>query len=151
MKRLFVTMLVVLAALVVLAPATAAPPTNAQLAARLKALEARNARLEKKVQKLEKDLDSVGGLAATSLVFSVCGFSQTADALQGTWNVIDQISVATPGIARTFFGTQVPVVDPLNSCTLLRLTRVQTVPPTVAPFSALLGLLRSSSFGGIRP
>ncbi len=129
-----------------LAPsALAAAPTNAQLQAEIKALQARATKQDKLIKKLQTDVDNAGGLAATALVFSGCSTSIVADALQGTWAVIDQIALAEPAIAHTFFGPQVPIADPLNSCTLLKVTRLQPVPPTITTFSALYGVLRAST------
>lgn len=129
-------------ALLVPPVALAAPPTNAQLAAQLKALQAKVTKQDKTIKALQKGVGEAGGLAAAGLAFSACGFAITADALQGTFSVIDQISINTPNVARTFFGPQVPVSDP-GACTALRVVRTQVVPPTSAGFSALLSLLRA--------
>jgi hypothetical protein len=62
----------------------------------------------------------------------------TADAIQGTWTVIDQI--AQPSLQKTFFGPQVAVNDPINACAEIEITRTP-VQANIAPFSALLALL----------
>ena len=129
-------------ALLVAPAALAAPPTNAQLASQLKALQAKVTKQDKTIKSLQKAVSDAGGLAAAGLAFSACGFAISADALQGTFNVIDQISINTPNVARAFFGAQVPVTD-AGSCTALRVVRTQAVPPTTAAFSALLSLLRA--------
>jgi hypothetical protein len=134
-------------ALVLLVPqaAFAAPPTNAQLAAQIKALQAKVTKQEKTIKTLQTAVKDAGGLAAAGLAFSACGFAITADAVQGTWSVIDQVSINTPNILRTFFGPQTPVNEQ-GACTALQVVRTQVVPPTVAAFSALLSLLRPASF-----
>ncbi len=133
-------------ALILLVPpaALAAAPTNAQLAAQIKALQAKVAKQDKTIKKLQTDVDDAGGLAAADLAFAACGLAIAADALQGTFSVVDQISVNTPNIARTFFGPQVPVNDS-GACAALKVIRTQAVPPTTAAFSAVLSLLSASS------
>lgn len=131
-------------ALLVPQAALAAPPTNAQLGARLKALEAKVAKQDKTIKALTTAVNEAGGLAAGGLAFAACGLAITADAVQGQFNVTDQIAVNTPNVARTFFGTQTPI-DDKGSCTALQVVRTQVVPPTTLAFSALLSLLRSPS------
>jgi hypothetical protein len=141
-------------ALLVAPAALAAPPTNAQLASQLKALQAKVTKQDRTIKALQRTVNEVGGLAVAGIAFSACGFAISADALQGTFNVIDQISINTPNVARTFFGPQTPVSDE-GRCTALRVVRTQAVPPTTAAFSALLSLLRApaafdaaKAFGG---
>jgi hypothetical protein len=122
----------------------AAPPTNAQLAARLKALEAKVAKQEKTIKALTTTVNDARGLAAFGLAFSACGLANTADAVQGQFSVTDQIAVNTPNVAHTFFGVQTPVSDQ-GACGLLKVVRTQVIPPTTAAFSALLSLLQSST------
>ena len=133
---------VALLALFAAPAALAAAPTNAQLAARIKALETKLAKDEKTIKTLRSDLNDVGGLAVGTLFFSACGFAITADAFQGQFSVTDQISVNTPNVARAFFGPQTPVSDQ-TACTQLKVVRTQAVPPTTAAFSALLSLIRA--------
>jgi hypothetical protein len=128
-------------ALIVPQAVLAAPPTNAQLAARLKALEAKVAKQEKTIKTLTTNLNEVGGLAVGALAFAACGLAITADAVQGQFGITDQIAVNTPNIAHTFFGVQTPVNDQ-GRCALLQVVRTQVVPPTTAAFSALLSLLQ---------
>jgi hypothetical protein len=53
--------------------------------------------------------------------------------------VIDQISTATQG-GKVYFGPQVPLADK-GACAEFRITRSQSVPPTVSVFSSLVTLL----------
>ena len=140
-------------AFALLAPqaALAAPPTNAQLSARLKALEAKVARQDTTIKtqaatikKLTTDVGDAALVAGFGVAFSVCGLAITADAVQGQFNVTDQVSVNTPNIARAFFGPQTPVSDQ-GACEALRVVRTQAIPPSTAAFSALLSLLQTSS------
>jgi hypothetical protein len=60
----------------------------------------------------------------------------TADALQGSWTVVDQVN-GTP-----IFGPQVAVND-FRVCGLLEFTRAPTqVPPNVSVFNSLLAVFR---------
>jgi hypothetical protein len=122
----------------------AAPPTNAQLAARLKALEAKVAKQEKTIKALTTAVNDAGGLASAGLAFSACGLAITADAVQGHFSITDQIATNTPNVAKTFFGVQTPVSDQ-GRCAALQVVRSQVVPPTTAAFSALLSLLQPRS------
>ena len=128
--------------LVVVPAATAAPPTLASLARDVKALRADLKKAQAQIKKLEAaNAEQDVGIAA-SIVLTACSASITSDLFQGTWNVIDQVALATP-LARAFFGAQTPVIDPVNSCSLLNVARVQVVPPTISPFSSLFALLRA--------
>jgi hypothetical protein len=106
----------------------------------------RIAALEKRVKTLEKDLkkarESVFTLALVSLAelaYSECLTAVTADAVSGTWSVIDQLAQATQA-GKVYFGPQ-PVVSDYNACKLAQYTRAPAVPPTLAPFSALTALI----------
>jgi hypothetical protein len=116
--------------------------TPAQVAAlqrRATALERRVKTLETNLKKAQTDLTAARNVAAIGLVYSLCFTAVTADALSGTWNVVDQISTATQA-GKVYFGPQ-PVVDDQESCQALQLTRTQAIPPTLGPFSALTALL----------
>jgi hypothetical protein len=131
-------------ALLVAPAGLAAVPTNAQLAAQLKALRAKVTKQDRTIRTLQAAVNEARGLAAGGLAFSACGFAITSDALQGTFGVVDQLSVNTPNVARAIFGPQTPISD-AGACTALQVVRAQTVPPTTATFSALLSLLRAPS------
>jgi hypothetical protein len=124
--------------------ALAAGPTNAQLAAQIKALQARVTKDEKTIKTLQQNVDEAGVVGAAALTFGICGLAIASDVDQGIFAVLDQIAVNTPNVARTFFGPQVPITEP-GACNALKVVRTQAVPPTTAAFSALFSLLRSSS------
>ena len=140
MKRILAAALAVVT-LVVAPTALAAGPTLASLARDVKALKADLKKAQATIKKLEAANSEQDIGIAASLVFTACSASITSDLFQGTWNVVDQVALATP-LARAFFGAQTPVVDPINSCSLLNVARVQIVPPTISPFSSLFSLLR---------
>jgi hypothetical protein len=129
MKRVCVTALIALAALVVAAPAPAAGPT-------LKSLQRQLTTLKKEVTTLKKQVREARSVAATALVYGACSTAVTADALQGTWTFLDQKHA-------TGFGPQTPVND-FQTCQPLRITRAPTaVPPNVSTFNSLLALFRT--------
>lgn len=131
-------------ALLVPPAALAAAPTNAQLAAQIKALQKKSAAQDKTIKALKTQVDEALGVGASALVFGICGLAITSDAIQGTFAVIDQISINTPNVVKTFFGPQVPISD-AGACDALKVVRTQVVPPTTAAFSALFSLLRAST------
>lgn len=121
--------------------AAAQTPADRKLAA----LQKQATALAKRVKTLETGLKAAQAtvketelVAAVGLVLTGCIVAVTADAFTGTWNVIDQI--ATTAQAKTYFGQQAVVSD-FQTCSTLRVTRQQTVPPSVGPFSALAALL----------
>ena len=120
MKRLITATVVAAVALVLAAPAQPAGPSNRQLARQIKTLQ--------------KQVKVVDLHAAIAVVYAGCATAVTADALQGTWTVIDQVN-GTP-----IFGPQVAVSD-FDTCSALEVTRVPTQnPPNVSVFSSLLAL-----------
>ena len=111
MKRLIAPSVVAAVALVFAAPAQPAAPSNAKLARQIKTL-----------QKQVKEAD---GHAALAIVYAGCATAVTADALQGTWAVIDQVN------AEPIFGPQTPVSDN-QTCSVWEITRAPTqVPPNI--------------------
>jgi hypothetical protein len=150
MKRTVVLMLAVATIAFPVAQANAgssATPTQAQF----KALQKQVTSLQAQVKTLQKwvpkscstnscfTLPQVSSIAALNYEVEICQQAVIADAFQGTWNVIDQISAATQA-GKTYFGTQTPITDS-SSCTNVRVTRSSGIPPTVAIFSSLVTLL----------
>jgi hypothetical protein len=152
MKRMFA---LVFAAVALAIPATQAhaagqaAPTTAQF----KALKKQVAQLQAQVKALQKwvpktcsartcfTLPQVSSISAFGYEATICEQAVVADAFQGTWNVIDQISTATQA-GKTYFGPQTPISD-TQACTNIGLTRSSGVPPTAAVFSSLVSLLTS--------
>jgi hypothetical protein len=127
MKRLIAAIAAGAVALVLAAPAQPAAPTTRQLAKQIKVLQ-------KQVKTLKKDVKTADLHAAIAIVYAGCSTAVTADALQGTWTVIDQVN-GTP-----IFGTQVPVND-YTICSALQITRAPTqAPPNISVFNSLLAL-----------
>jgi hypothetical protein len=129
MKRLIASTVVAAVALVLVAPAQPAGPSNAQLARQIKTLQ-------KQVKTLKKQVNETRTLAAVSFVYAGCSVAVTADALQGTWGAIDEVNGAP------IFGPQVAVND-FGVCGLIEITRAPTqMPPNVSVFNSLLAVFQ---------
>jgi hypothetical protein len=150
MRRTVVLMLAVATIAFPAAQANAgssATPTLAQfkaLQSQVKSLQAQVKTLQKWVPKSCSTnscftLPQVSSVAALNYEVEICQQAVIADAFQGTWNVIDQISAATQA-GKTYFGTQTPITDS-SACSNVRVTRSSGIPPTVAIFSSLITLL----------
>ena len=107
MKRLIASSVVAALALVFAAPAQPAAPSNAKLARQIKTLQ-------KQVKTLKKQVKEADGHAALAIVYAGCATAVTADALQGTWAVIDE-NIAP------IFGPQTPVNDN-QTCSVWEIT-----------------------------
>ena len=138
MKRLVVLALAAATLAFPAAQANAASsptPTVAQFKALQKQVKALQSQV-KKLQTQTKDLTSfTNGLVP----LLICQDVVTTDLIQGTWNVIDQISAATQA-GKVYFGPQTPLPDK-GACAAFRFTRSNVVPPTVAVFSSIVTLL----------
>ena len=74
------------------------------------------------------------GHAALAIVYAGCATAVTADALQGTWAVIDEVD------AEPIFGPQTPVNDN-QTCSVWEITRAPTqMPPNISVFNSLMAL-----------
>ncbi len=134
MKRLALIALLVTGLLVSAAPAPAATPTNRQLARQIKTLQ-------KQVKALQAQVRTAQAIGVGAIVYSVCGLAVTADAFQGTWATIDDVSNRASA-PRTIYGPQQPVND-YTACSAFRITRVPAqVPPNTSIFSAMLAIFR---------
>jgi hypothetical protein len=121
---------------------SAAPPspTEKKLLKDVKALQAKVKTLQADVKKLTTRTGDAEEVAGASIVLGLCSAAITADALQGTWQVADQLSAATQA-GKTYFGPQTPVNDTFGGtsmCGAVGVARSQAVPPTIAPFTTLL-------------
>ncbi|MBA3412527.1 MAG: hypothetical protein H0T09_02450 [Actinobacteria bacterium] len=125
----FVTAFATLAA----GTASAATPTDKKIAA----LQKQTAALQKQVKALQKTVKDLDGFADFTYALGTCQTAITADALQGTWAVVNQVA------GRAIFPAAVNIPDD-GACNALRISRQPTVvPPTISPFSALAVLLTS--------
>lgn len=125
--------------------------TNGRSSARLarseqaqSSLARRVATLESKVKGMQKQQSLERAVIGISMLFTACRVVTTADAFQGTWQTIDQLSAATQA-GKTYFGTQTRIDDRVfgqHACTALRLGRSRLVPPNVNWFTALLQMMR---------
>jgi hypothetical protein len=131
---------------------SAAPPTPTEkkLLKDVRVLKSQVAKLQKTQKTQATNIENVFNIAAAAIVFSACSTEATADAVQGTWQIIDQISTATQA-GKTYFGPQTAVPDTTlgglltaPACQALQVVRSQALPPTTAQFSALIAALTSS-------
>jgi hypothetical protein len=129
---------------------SAAPPTPTEkkLLKDVRVLKSQVATLQKDDKTLKANVNDLIGGISLALVLNACTNAVTADALQGTWQIVDQLSVATQA-GKTYFGPQTAVSDILSglttpACQALRVVRSQALPPTSAQIDALLGVLRSA-------
>ncbi len=139
--RLATTLVALVAAGVLAAPATPATPTERKLASQIKTMQRQIKVMQGQVKKLRTDMRNVQGVAASALVFSACSTAATADAFQGTWETIDGLNAHTSRPDQ--YPPPAPIADPLNSCQLLEVQRQPgAVPPTTNVFAALLNIFR---------
>ena len=129
---------------------SAAPPTPTEkkLLKDVRVLKSQVAKLQKDDKTLKANVNDLVGGISLALVLNACTNAVTADALQGTWQIVDQLSVATQAW-KTYFGPQTAVSDSLSgltapACQALQVVRSQTLPPTSAQIDSLLGVLRSA-------
>ena len=132
MKRFAVLALVTLAVALVAsgtagARTQALTPAEKSLQAQLNVVSKKVTALQKQVKTLNTKVNAAGGLAQAAVFLDECSNAATADALQGTWNVIDQLSTATQA-GKTYFGTQTSISD-AGACTNLKITRPAVIPP----------------------
>lgn len=132
--------------------APSATPTEQKLLKSVATLKAQVAKLQKTDKTQNSNINTVANIAVSALAYGACNTAITADAVQGTWQVIDQIAAATQA-GKTYFGAQTPVSDSVLSglltapaCQAASVTRSQALPPTAAQFNALLGVLKSAAF-----
>jgi len=137
MKRVILLGAIVAVALYATVAWSATPPTPTE-----KKLQKDVATLKAQVKALKKSVSDARDIAIGIGIIGACNTAITADGLQGTWQVIDQLSAATQ-VGKTYFGPQAPVDDSISGvhiCGEIGVTRIQALPPTTASFSALLRL-----------
>jgi len=149
MKRVFVLCALVGVAAYATGAWSAAPPSPieqrlskdvATLKTQVKALQAFD-------KKQNTGINTVGAIATSAFLFTICSDEITADALQGSWQVVDQVSAALQA-GKTYFGPQTAVTATIGGqdvCAGGGVTRSQVLPPTVAGYQALLAAFHTSS------
>jgi hypothetical protein len=100
----------------------ASTSNTAALDQKLNRLSAKVKKLETRVKKVEKDTKLLVRVAVLTLAGVACEAAITADVMQRTWGVIDEIARAT--LSRTYFGPQAPLNDQ-KGCTDISITRQQ--------------------------
>jgi hypothetical protein len=142
MKRVFVLCALVGVAAYATGAWSAAPPSPIE-----QRLSKDVATLKKQVKTLKTEVGADELAIAGSILFSVCSDEITADALQGSWQVIDEVSAALQA-GKTYFGPQTPVAATIQGqdvCGGGGITRSQVLPPTIAEYQALLAEFHTSS------
>jgi hypothetical protein len=146
MKRALVLCVAVGVAVYAASAWSASPPSAVE-----KQLSKDVATLKSQVKKLQagqKTEDSaISQLAVLAIVLPGCSTELTVDALQATWQVIDQISTATQA-GKIYFGPQATPVVSLGGkdlCEIIGIPRSQLVPPTAAQIQAFLSGFNASS------
>jgi uncharacterized protein YcfJ len=118
----------------------------ASLKAQVKTLQTQSRNLQKQLTSLTGDVNTIGGAAVSAILVGVCSDEIAADAFQGTWQVVDQISAALQA-GKTYFGPQSPVtatVQGQDVCASGGIVRSQILPPTIAEYLALLAPFHSN-------
>jgi hypothetical protein len=137
--------IVAIAVLGTAAVSTAGPSAEPQasnasitsLERKLRRTDARVKKLDARVKKLETRSKLLTTVAAAMLAGLACEAANTADSLQRTWSVIDEMAQATQ--AKTYFGPQTPLVDH-QSCSDLDIARGQPAPapPSLRSFQEVI-------------
>jgi hypothetical protein len=104
----------------------AASPTDRKIAA----LQRQVKTLQKQVKTMQTRLNIVRFEQNLAFAAATCDTAMTADLLQGTWGVIDQIAQAAQG--RTYFGPQQQLNDYRN-CSFLGNPPSVPRPPLASP------------------
>jgi hypothetical protein len=115
-------------------------PTERKLLKDVRVLQTKVTKLQADVRRLSTRVADTEDASGAALALGLCTAALAADALQGTWQVIDQIATATQA-GKVYFGPQTPVNDTFGGqsiCSVLGVTRSQALPPTTAGFARLL-------------
>jgi hypothetical protein len=138
---LLTTIAALVAVTALTAPASAATPGERRLARQVKTLQRQVTTLNRQMRALQRRARVIENVAAGGIIFTACNAAATADAFQGTWETIDQLSVAVGQPEK--YTPPTPIADPLNSCQSLEVQRQpNTVPPRTDVFAALLNIFR---------
>jgi hypothetical protein len=151
MKRLVVAVVLATAAALTIFVATAASgasrgqapqaAANASLVQTVNSLASRVKALERKTKALQSRVAFLTRELSANYAGDACVVGLTADELQDTWGVIDQVATAAQG--KTYFGPQTALNDKgacegLSGPTVPRLTVSPTTVPTIAAFNPLI-------------
>src|SRR4029450_8179797 len=82
-------------------------PTEQKLTKDVRVLTAQVAKLQKTQKTDATQVTDTRDPAAGAIALGLCDTAITADALQGTWQIVDQLSAATQA-GKTYFGPQAP-------------------------------------------
>ena len=142
MKRMLMAAGVVLAGLVLMAPAGAATkptPTEKKLEAQVTAMQKQITALQKQVKTLQANEKTLTNVVNGALAINVCATALTADALQLTWATVNPLQPSA-----VLFPAESAVND-TGACQAAKVTRQTTGVPNLTAFKALLSIF--ASFG----
>jgi hypothetical protein len=141
-SALLIALAALIAATVLVAPVSAATPTERRLVRQTKVLQKQVKTLQKQMKALQRRVRNVESIAAGAIIYGACTTAATADAFQATWETIDKDAVRDG--QPEFFPPQTAIADPLNSCQRLEIQRQPNPAATPATdvFAALLNIFR---------
>src|SRR5262249_5274377 len=125
----------------------AATPAEKALLKDVATLKKQVKTLQKQQTTITKAVGSDELALAGTILFTVCGNTLAADALQGTWQEVDQLSAAVQA-GKTIFGPQTPLTATIQGkdiCDVGGISRSQVLPPTVAGYQALLSQFNANN------
>jgi uncharacterized protein YlxW (UPF0749 family) len=136
MRRTLAAAAVLVAALVLAAPAFAAAPTPTEkkLQAQVSALQKQIPAMQKQIKTLQTQVKTLTNVLNASIDYSICSNAVTADALQQTWATLNISSTGA------IFGAAESAVNDTGSCQAWKLTRAASGVPNLSVFKALLAL-----------
>jgi hypothetical protein len=129
--------------------ASSPSPTEQRLSKDVATLKSQVKALQSQAKTLKTDVGATQIALGETILLSVCSDEIAADALQGTWQVVDQVSAALQA-GKTYFGPQTPVAATVGGQDIcagaFNVPRSQVLPPTIAAYQALLAQFHSNSF-----
>ena len=142
MKRILLVGAVVLAGLVLIAPASAATKptqTEKKLMAQVAAMQKQITALQKQVKTLQTTDKALVNAVNGTIAINVCATALTADALQLTWATVNPLQPSA-----VLFPPESAVND-TGACQAAKVTRQTTGVPNLTGFKALLSIFASFS------
>ena len=142
MKKLVLLVVLAAAAAAAVVAVAARPQSSAAAGAgdpRIAVLQKQVKTLQAQVKSLRASTNDLRGQLTLNYEGDTCLLAQSADLVQGTWGVIDQVAQAAQ--QKTYFGPQTPVSDYRNCGDLAQPTVPRpgiVVPPTISPLGPLL-------------
>jgi hypothetical protein len=136
-KRMLIIGAVVLAGLVLIAPASAATKpgqSDKKLAAQVAAMAKQITTLQKQVKTLQATDKALTNAINGTIAINICSAALTADALQLTWATVNPLQPSA-----VLFPAESAVND-TGACQAAKVTRQTTGVPNLTAFKALLSI-----------